>query len=135
MIPDASMSCFGLEYFCSDGDDLWAMDDAALVALATDEMVRLGLVARVDVMEGVVVRQPKAYPVYDAGYREVVSQLRALTEGRHATLHCAGRNGLHRYNNQDHSMMTAMLAVRNILAGERVCDVWAVNEEAVYVEG
>ena len=134
MIPDPDMACVGLEYFCFEGDGLWSMDDADLIALATDEMETLGLVDRAKVRSGAVVRQEKAYPVYDEDYARNVEAMRAELEAKHPTLHLVGRNGMHRYNNQDHAMMTAMLTVENILAGERIYDTWCVNEDAEYHE-
>lgn len=134
MIPDESMACVGLEYFCFEGDGLWSMADEDLVALATDEMEILGLVDRNKVKSGAVVRQEKAYPVYDEDYAANVDAMRRELEDKHPTLHLVGRNGMHRYNNQDHAMMTAMLTVENILAGERVYDTWCVNEDAEYHE-
>jgi protoporphyrinogen oxidase len=134
MVPDTNMACVGLEYFCFEGDGLWSMDDEDLVALATDEMEVLGLVDRKKIRSGAVVRQEKAYPVYDASYAANVDALRRELESKHPTLHLVGRNGMHRYNNQDHAMMTAMLTVENILAGERVYDTWCVNEDAEYHE-
>ena len=85
-------------------------------------------------VDGCVVRQPKAYPVYDEDYREHVAMIRLDLEGSYPTLHLVGRNGMHKYNNQDHAMMTAMLTARNILAGERIYDTWQVNEDAEYHE-
>ncbi|MXO48943.1 FAD-dependent oxidoreductase [Erythrobacter vulgaris] len=134
MIPDENMACVGLEYFCFEGDGLWSMADEDLVALATDEMEILGLVDRRKVRSGAVVRQEKAYPVYDEDYAANVDAMRRELEAKHPTLHLVGRNGMHRYNNQDHAMMTAMLTVENILAGERVYDTWCVNEDAEYHE-
>ena len=134
MVPDPDIACVGLEYFCFEADDLWSMDDAALVDLATREMATLGLVRPGQVEGGVVVRQDKAYPVYDEDYADRVEALRVELEARYPTLHCVGRNGMHRYNNQDHAMMTAMLTVRNIVAGARVHDIWSVNEDAEYHE-
>ena len=134
MVPDPAIACVGLEYFCFEGDGLWTSSDAQLVALATAEMATLGLCDPAQVTGGVVVRQEKAYPVYDEDYAQNVDMLRREIEGRYPTLHCVGRNGMHRYNNQDHAMMTAMLTVRNIQAGARVYDVWAVNEDAEYHE-
>ncbi len=134
MVPDADIACVGLEYFCFEGDGLWASSDADLVALATKEMAILGLCDPAHVTGGVVVRQEKAYPVYDEEYRDNVDALRQEIEARHPTLHCVGRNGMHRYNNQDHAMMTAMLTVRNIQAGARIHDIWTVNEDAEYHE-
>ena len=134
MVPDPDIACVGLEYFCFEGDGLWASSDADLIALATKEMAILGLCDPAHVTGGAVVRQEKAYPVYDEDYRDNVDALREEIEARHPSLHCVGRNGMHRYNNQDHAMMTAMLTVRNIQAGARVHDIWSVNEDAEYHE-
>jgi len=134
MVPDRQVACVGLEYFCFEGDGLWSMDDDDLVALATREMDILGLVAPDKVIGGAVVRQEKAYPVYDEDYAANVDAMRTELEEAHPTLHLVGRNGMHRYNNQDHAMMTAMLTVENIVAGERLYDTWCVNEDAEYHE-
>lgn len=134
MVPDESVACVGLEYFCFEGDGLWSMADDDLVALATREMQVLGLVNPDQVIGGAVVRQEKAYPVYDETYASHVAAMRADLEARFPTLHLVGRNGMHRYNNQDHAMMTAMLSVENIKAGHRVYDIWCVNEDAEYHE-
>ncbi len=134
MVPDPDIACVGLEYFCFEGDGLWSASDDDLIALATREMAALGLCAPEHVVGGAVVRQEKAYPVYDEDYAARVDAVRREIEARWPTLHCVGRNGMHRYNNQDHAMMTAMLTVRNIQAGARVYDVWAVNEDAEYHE-
>jgi protoporphyrinogen oxidase len=134
MVPDADVACVGLEYFCFEGDGLWSSSDEDLIALATKEMAQLGLCDAGQVVGGTVVRQEKAYPVYDEDYAANVHSLREEIEARYPTLHCVGRNGMHRYNNQDHAMMTAMLTVRNIAAGARVYDIWAVNEDAEYHE-
>ena len=134
MVPDPELACVGLEYFCFEGDGLWTSSDADLIALATREMGILGLCDPKSVEGGVVVRQEKAYPVYDDSYAEHVLAMRSELEAAYPTLHLVGRNGMHRYNNQDHAMMTAMLTVRNILAGARRFDVWAVNEDAEYHE-
>ena len=134
MVPDESLACVGLEYFCFEGDGLWSASDDDLVALATKELATLGLADPATVVGGRVVRQEKAYPVYDDAYRTNVEEMRGELEARYPTLHLVGRNGMHRYNNQDHAMMTAMLTVRNIQAGERVYDIWAVNEDAEYHE-
>ena len=134
MVPDPDLACVGLEYFCFEGDGLWSATDDALVALATAEMATLGLCRPDQVTGGVVVRQEKAYPVYDETYAASVAAVAQELEARYPTLHLVGRNGMHRYNNQDHAMMTAMLTVRNIQAGARVHDVWAVNEDAEYHE-
>ena len=134
MVPDPHMACVGLEYFCFEGDGLWSSTDAELVALATREMGLLGLCDPADVTGGVVVRQEKAYPVYDDAYRANVDAMRGELAAAYPTLHLVGRNGMHRYNNQDHAMMTAMLTVRNIEAGYAKYDIWAVNEDAEYHE-
>ncbi len=133
MVPPG-MSCLGLEYFCFESDGLWTASDADLIALAKREIAKIGLVAESDVVDACVVRQPKAYPVYDNSYRENVAAIRRDLETSYPTLHMVGRNGMHKYNNQDHAMMTAMLTARNILAGERLYDVWGVNEDAEYHE-
>ena len=134
MVPDPTLACVGLEYFCFEGDGLWSASDDELVALATREMATLGLCSAEQVTGGTVVRQEKAYPVYDENYAANVMAVAQELEARHPTLHLVGRNGMHRYNNQDHAMMTAMLTVRNILGGARIHDVWAVNEDAEYHE-
>ncbi|MDP8933185.1 MAG: NAD(P)/FAD-dependent oxidoreductase [Cyanobacteriota bacterium] len=131
LVPDASKSCLGMEYFCSVGDEIWEMSDAELVELATRELVGLGLATTADVEDGVVIRQLKAYPVYDGEYREHLRVLEGFLKGIE-NLQTIGRNGMHRYNNQDHSMLTGMLAVRNIL-GEKH-DLWDVNTERSYYE-
>ena len=133
MAPPGS-TCLGLEYFCFEGDGLWTMSDDELIALATREVAKVGLVSAADVIGGCVVRQPKAYPVYDDAYRDHMATIRRDLESSYPTLHLIGRNGMHKYNNQDHAMMTAMLAARNILAGERIYDIWQVNEDAEYHE-
>jgi protoporphyrinogen oxidase len=134
MVPDPKLACVGLEYFCFEGDGLWNADDAELIELAKKEMQVLGLCDPTDVEGGVVVRQEKAYPVYDDQYRDNVEAIRSELETAYPTLHLVGRNGMHRYNNQDHAMMTAMLTVRNIQAGKRAYDIWQVNEDAEYHE-
>ena len=134
MVPDANIACVGLEYFCFEGDGLWASSDEDLIELAKSEMAILGLCKPEDVIGGAVVRQEKAYPVYDDEYEANVSAMREDLESRFPTLHMVGRNGMHRYNNQDHAMMTAMLTVENIEAGKRIYDIWQVNEDAEYHE-
>ncbi len=133
MVPDAALACYGLEYFCFASDGMWLSSDKDLIALATRELVQLGLAATEDVLDGTVVRQPRAYPVYDAGYATRVELIRTSLSS-YPGLHPVGRNGMHKYNNQDHAMMTAMLTVRNILAAAPLYDAWAVNEDAAYHE-
>jgi protoporphyrinogen oxidase len=132
MVPDPDKACVGLEYFCFAGDELWMMDDADLVTLATGELEQLGLVRPEQVERGFAIRVPKAYPIYDADYADRVATIRAWLETIE-NLQQVGRNGLHRYNNSDHSMLTAMRAVDNILTGSHH-DIWAVNAESVYHE-
>jgi len=134
MVPDPTLACVGLEYFCFEGDGLWSSSDDELVELAKKEMALLGLCDPADVVGGAVVRQEKAYPVYDDNYAANVLAMRTELQRLYPTLHLVGRNGMHRYNNQDHAMMTAMLTVRNIEAGEALYDIWAVNEDAEYHE-
>jgi len=131
LVPDVSKTCLGMEYFCSVGDDIWEMSDAELIELATRELVGLGLATTAEVEDGVVIRQLKAYPVYDGEYRGHLEVLEGFLKGME-NLQTIGRNGMHRYNNQDHSMLTGMLAVRNIL-GEKH-DLWDVNTERSYYE-
>jgi protoporphyrinogen oxidase len=133
MVP-AGTSCLGLEYFCFEGDGLWSATDESLIALAKKEIAKIGLVAAEDVIDACVVRQPKAYPVYDDNYRSHMAMIRLDLDSSFPTLHLVGRNGMHKYNNQDHAMMTAMLTAQNIIAGERRYDVWTVNEDAEYHE-
>jgi protoporphyrinogen oxidase len=133
MVP-AGMTCLGLEYFCFEGDSLWDAPDSELIAMAKSEAAQIGLIAEADVVDACVVRQAKAYPVYDKDYRDNVAAIRLDLEGGYPTLHVVGRNGMHKYNNQDHAMMTAMLTARNIVAGKRLYDVWNVNEDAEYHE-
>ena len=134
MVPDDDVACVGLEYFCFEDDGLWSSSDDDLIELATKEMAILGLCDPADVIGGAVVRQEKAYPVYDEHYAANVEAMRAELEAKHPTLHLVGRNGMHRYNNQDHAMMTAMLTTENIVAGKRLYDTWCVNEDAEYHE-
>jgi protoporphyrinogen oxidase len=131
MVPDPATSCLGLEYFVNEGDDLWRMADDQLIELAYRELRTIGL-ATANLVKGFVVRIPKAYPVYDPGYKERLEIVRNWL-ATIANLHCIGRNGQHRYNNQDHSMATALIAARNVALGESR-DPWAVNEDADYHE-
>jgi protoporphyrinogen oxidase len=126
-------TCLGLEYFVFEGDPLWEATDDELVALATHELAELGLADASMVQAGYVVRMPKAYPVYDEGYAERVAAIRAFISAEARNLWPVGRNGMHKYNNQDHSMLTAMLAAENALGADH--DLWSVNVEAQYHEG
>jgi protoporphyrinogen oxidase len=132
MVPDPSKACVGLEFFCFAGDKLWESDDDDLVRLGMRELEQLGL-ARADQLEfGFVERVPKAYPMYDADYSERVHAIRSWLDGLDNFIQ-VGRNGLHRYNNSDHSSLTAMRAVDNLVKGTDH-DIWAVNAESVYHE-
>lgn len=134
MVPDPALNCYGLEYFCFEGDGVWTSADDDLVRLATAELERLGLARPGDVVDANVVRQKKAYPVYDDAYATHVATVRRELEARWPGLWLVGRNGMHKYNNQDHAMMTALLTVENILAGRPVYDTWGVNQDAEYHE-
>jgi protoporphyrinogen oxidase len=127
------LTCLGMEYFVNRGDELWCMPDDDLIRLARAELDQLGLVAAgAASRSGYVVRVPKAYPVYDEGYAERVATLRTFLERHASNVQPVGRNGMHKYNNQDHSMLTAMLAVQNLLGASH--DLWTVNVEADYHE-
>jgi protoporphyrinogen oxidase len=132
MVPDPDTACVGLEYFCFEGDDLWTMSDDDLVALATRELEALNLAPAGKVRRGYVVRVPKAYPMYDEDYSDRVDVIKGWLAGL-TNLQQVGRNGLHRYNNSDHSMLSAMRAVDNIVNGTKH-DIWAVNVESAYHE-
>lgn len=131
MVPEPGKTCLGLEYFCFEGDGMWNMLDADLIALATRELGELGLGDPTKVRDGTVVRMPKAYPVYDAEYRAHLYVVRSCIDVI-PNLHTVGRNGMHKYNNQDHSMLTAMMAVANMRGAAH--DVWAVNTDYEYHE-
>jgi protoporphyrinogen oxidase len=131
MIGRPGTTCLGLEYFCFEGDGLWTMSDDALIALGKAELEQLGLVPAARVREGAVVRVEKAYPVYDPGYQANVDAIRAAL-APFRNLQVIGRNGMHKYNNQDHSMMTALLAVKNLTGG--AFNLWNVNTDAEYHE-
>ncbi|MBV8819855.1 MAG: hypothetical protein JO022_15945, partial [Acidobacteriaceae bacterium] len=131
MVPDPDTSCLGLEYFCFEGDGLWTSSDADLIELAKRELEHLGLAQQIDVVDGAVVRMPKAYPVYDSCYQQGLAAVREFL-AMVPNLQLVGRNGMHRYNNQDHSMLTAMLAARNILGANY--DLWQVNADSEYGE-
>ena len=131
MVPDQQKTCLGLEYFCFEGDGLWSMSDRELIELGTQELQILGLAKASDIEDGSVVRMQKAYPVYDSTYADALKIVRDFTD-RLDNLQLVGRNGMHKYNNQDHSMLTAMLAVKNILGDKH--DLWGVNADQDYHE-
>ncbi len=134
MLPDETSICLGLEYFCFEGDGLWGASDDELIARATREIGEIGLMDPADVRDACVVRQKKAYPVYDDAYADHIKEIRRELKLSYPNLHLVGRNGMHKYNNQDHAMMTGMLTAANIVAGEELYDVWQVNEDAEYGE-
>ena len=131
MVPDPNKTCLGLEYFCFEGDELWTMSDKELVEFGKKELGTLGLAQACEVEDGTVVRMPKAYPVYDSNYRESIQIVRQFLS-RIDNLQTIGRNGMHKYNNQDHSMLTGMLAVENIYGSNH--DLWEVNTDQEYHE-
>lgn len=132
MVPDPQKTCLGMEYFCNRGDELWTMDDGHLIARAARELALTGLIRHEsEVVDGTVIRQPMAYPVYDEEYKGRLAVVRDHLRG-YGNLQTTGRSGMHRYNNQDHSMLTAMLAAKNVL-GERH-ELWDVNVERSYHE-
>jgi protoporphyrinogen oxidase len=131
MVPNKDTASIGMEYFCHVGDGLWNTSDEDLLKLATRELAELGLAPCESVIDGTVIRQPKAYPVYDGGYLERVETIREWIQTLE-NFQTVGRNGMHRYNNQDHSMLAAMVAARNIVGEEH--DPWSVNVERSYHE-
>ncbi|MGH7916499.1 MAG: NAD(P)/FAD-dependent oxidoreductase [Candidatus Binataceae bacterium] len=132
MVPDQRYTVLGLEYFCFDSDSLWNSSDAELLAMGTRELAHLGLVDPAHVGDGTVVRQRAAYPVYDGDYRCAVDTIRGFIDRELPNLQLAGRNGMHKYNNQDHAMMTGLMAARNVMGG--AYDQWRVNADALYLE-
>ena len=134
MVEDPNTVWIGLEYFCNEGDDLWSMADEALIAFATEEMERIGFIAKEDLLDSTVIRMPKAYPGYFGESYPKFDQIREFTDTIE-NLFLIGRNGMHRYNNQDHSMLTAMAAVDNIAnQDKRKGNIWSVNTESEYHE-
>ncbi len=133
MVKDPDTVWLGLEYFCNEGDDVWSRPDADIVRLAIEELVRINVIEKDNVLDSTLIRMPKAYPAYFGTYDEL-PVLRKFT-GRFANLYPIGRNGLHRYNNQDHSMLTAMRAVEAVVEGVSSKDsIWDVNAEEEYHE-
>jgi len=133
LVRDAGKVWLGLEYFCNEGDDLWNLPDPAFSDLAIEELCRIGFIDREDVRDTVVIRETKAYPAYFGDY-DRFRVIREFTDTI-GNLYLAGRNGMHRYNNQDHSMLSAMAAVDNIASGNPAKDnIWAINAEQEYHE-
>lgn len=132
MVPDQEKSSLGLEYFCQEGDELWAMPDRDLIALGTRESAKIGLVRPEEVEDGCVFRMPKAYPIYDSTYRDALTIIEQYVKRFH-NAHMIGRNGLHRYDNQDHAMLTGMKAAESVLRGERQTT-WKLSGHDHYLE-
>lgn len=132
MVPDQTKTCLGLEYFCTAGDDVSTLSNDQLVALAKAELGAIGLVDPRSIIDATVVRVPKAYPVYDEDYERSLAAIRTYVSGFN-NLQTIGRNGTHTYNNQDHSMVMGMLAVRNLFGEEH--DVWTIDQPDEYLEG
>lgn len=131
LVADQQKTSLGMEYFCNEDDPLWTSADADLLALAKSDLDQLGLAYAADVEDGIVIRQAKAYPVYDETYRRHLAVIQDYLS-TFENLQTIGRNGMHRYNNQDHSMLTGMLAARNILGETH--DLWNVNTDRSYYE-
>ena len=131
MVPDAGRTCLGLEYFCFEGDGLWTSTDEDLLALATEELRIIGVAGGAAFVDGSVIRMPKAYPIYDHAYPGHVSTIRSHIDPI-PNLHTIGRNGMHKYNNADHSMLSAMMTLWNMEGGAH--DIWAVNTDFDYHE-
>jgi protoporphyrinogen oxidase len=132
MVPDQNKSSLGMEYFCQEGDEFWTLSDSELIALGTRESAEIGLVRPEDVEDGCVFRMPKAYPIYDSTYRDALTVIEHYVRRFH-NAHMIGRNGLHRYDNQDHAMLTGMKAADSVLRGERQAS-WKLSGHDHYLE-
>jgi len=133
MVPELEKTSVGMEYFCNEGDEIWSMSDSDLKDMATQELSRLDLASADDVIDSYVVRQPMAYPIYDQEYEKNLGVIKDFL-GPIENLQTIGRNGLHRYNNMDHSMLTGMLAAENICSTQINVNLWEVNEDPKYLE-
>jgi protoporphyrinogen oxidase len=133
MVADPDKVWLGLEYFCNEGDELWCKPDDEMIQLGREELHRIGIIDEADVLDGTVLRMEKTYPAYFGAY-DRFDEIRQFVDGIE-NLFLIGRNGMHRYNNQDHSMLTAMVSVDNILAGETCkANLWKINTEQEYHE-
>ena len=133
MVADQANVWLGLEYFCNDSDEIWNLSDERMVALAQDELSKIGIIDTAEVLDATVLRMQKNYPAYFGTYGRF-AEIRQHVD-RYENLFLIGRNGMHRYNNQDHSMLTAMMAVDDIIAGKTdKTDLWEVNTEMDYHE-
>ena len=131
MVPDAQTTSLGLEYFCFDTDTIWKKENSELIEMGTQEVIRLKFASKEQVVDGLVIRSPKTYPIYDEGYKKRIESIRNYLSTI-KNLQTMGRNGLHRYNNQDHSMLSAIMAVRNILGENH--SIWDINIDDEYHE-
>jgi protoporphyrinogen oxidase len=133
LVADPAKVWLGVEFFCNEGDDLWRRSDEEIIRLAIAELHKIDIIDRADVVDSTLARMPKTYPAYFGTYSRI-NEVRQFLDG-FANLFLIGRNGMHRYNNQDHSMLTAMVAVDNIVAGVTdKANIWAVNTEEEYHE-
>jgi len=133
MVADPDKVWLGLEYFCNEGDELWCKPDDEMIQLGREELHRIGIIDEADVLDGTVLRMEKTYPAYFGAY-DRFDEIRQFVDGIE-NLFLIGRNGMHRYNNQDHSMLTAMVSVDNIMAGETSkTNLWKINTEQEYHE-
>lgn len=133
MVADMNKVWMGLEYFCNEGDELWQMKDDEFIQFAIEELQKIGLIDACEVVDRTLIRVPKTYPAYFGSYPQF-QVIRDFTD-KIENLFLIGRNGMHKYNNQDHSMLTAITAVNNIISGEKSKDnIWSINTEEVYHE-
>ena len=132
MVADPTKTSLGLEYFCTEGDALWRMNEVDLIHFAVAELEQLGLASRRHLIDGFVVRRPNVYPVYSLDYQRHVATIRSYLEGL-SNLQTLGRGGLFRYDNSDHALLTGIYAARNVL-GKGPYDVWTVNTDGQYLE-
>ena len=131
MVPEPETTSLGLEYFCFETDSVWKEDDNKLIELGKNEVVKLKFALKEQITDGLVIRSPKTYPIYDKGYQKRVEVIKNYLSSIE-NLQTIGRNGLHRYNNQDHSMLSAILSIRNILGENHV--LWDINVDDEYHE-
>ena len=127
-------ACIGLEYFCNDGDDFWSSSDDEILKVAKDDLEKISIINNNKIADFKVVRQEKAYPVYDDNYKKSVFEIVSELRKKYETMHMVGRNGMHKYNNQDHAMMSSILTVGNILESKEKSDPWMINIDAEYHE-
>ena len=127
-------ACVGLEYFCNQGDKLWTSDDKTILDIAKKDLNKISIIDTNKISDYKVVRQEKAYPVYDENYKNSVTKIVDELKNNYSTMHMVGRNGMHKYNNQDHAMMSSILTVENILSNNFKNDPWMINIDAEYHE-